>query len=66
MAENPSEKPPDTRRVPKVTLPQPNCAKCGGTEFTSAARNFASTPGILVYCRKCGAVVGWGPARSDS
>jgi hypothetical protein len=42
---------------------KPNCGHCKGTEFTYALQTFGGTPGVLVYCQGCGAVVGWGPKK---
>ncbi len=42
-------------------MAEPNCGKCGSTEFLSMYETFALQIGILVYCGSCGAVVTWVP-----
>ena len=38
---------------------QPNCPKCGGTNFVSLPANILVPNGVyLIYCSKCGCVVG--------
>lgn len=40
---------------------EPNCPRCKATEFTSHARTIRGQAGVLVFCAKCGAILGWGP-----
>ncbi len=42
----------------------PTCSKCGSTSFYSSKRNFEGTHVLLIYCTKCGTVVGAATAKS--
>lgn len=41
-------------------MTEPNCIKCGGTEFeaTVKAIDGARYPGLLIHCSGCGGVIG--------
>jgi hypothetical protein len=35
-----------------------NCPRCSGTSFTWTSSTFSGIRALLIYCSKCGAVVG--------
>jgi hypothetical protein len=54
-----------TRSNPAARV-KPKCGYCNSHEFSWRGTTFGPTDGVLVYCKRCGAVVGWGPNIDES
>lgn len=39
--------------------PDPCCPKCGKKEFSAMTKTFLGTKLVMIYCKSCGAVLGF-------